>query len=202
MASVRTLAILGLKGANVENVTEISASDISVPFQLPPGDLWKTHVTGVTIEEEGVGSNLYIKSLDLVLSSTGQPIEIITMPPVGTKLIRFPSAALYAPQLASVEESYQGIPQSDARIPLSLAISKSWGAGSAKQIVVYYVNLVKSQWKTPRAVWIVHAWGMPAWNPVGGRPEDVPERARNHLRSEIDATSGERYVSDTIPQPG
>lgn len=104
--------------------------------------------------------------------------------------------------MSSIDQTFVGIPSATPKITLHEALNRAVGTQNAKQIVVYYVLEEFSHNKaTVRPVWVVCACGIPPFPPYGGPTESVPEDARNHLRTIIDAETGENYGSDTIPQP-
>jgi hypothetical protein len=200
----RARDLVGVGDTTIANIAEIQSLDVHVPFQLPAGKIWKVRLEHVGFRKGSRDTdgtlNPFIRSVDVILSATGQPIEIISVLPTGVNVPEFPDPDDYKQQLLNVGESYGDVPRQEPTISLSDAFSKSMGTGSAKQIIVYYLNVTTVRWKIPRASWIIHAWGMEPF--AASRFGDtVPEDARNHLRTILDANTGEVYGSDTIPQP-
>jgi hypothetical protein len=147
----------------------------------------------------------HINSLNVFVScTTGKVISVVSVWPEKVSGRPFPSDIEdHERQLGQIGETFKGLPNGSPKLTLADTFGKVMGASQAKQIVAY---LVIDAWSTvpqaePRPVWVVHAWGIPPFMPRGGPPESVPEDARNHLRTEIDAETGESHGSNTIPQP-
>jgi hypothetical protein len=200
-ASARALAIMGMKEARV---AQIQPSEVSVPFDIPPGALWRVRMDAIDLawkDQFGQHSNPYVKSLDVILSSYGHPIEIMSQTPASYQVPPFPNASNYKSQLeARINETYTDKTNADPRISVSMAIEKSMGSDIAKQIIIYCVDITTTQWKSPRTAWVVHAWDVPAWMPIGTPPGYVvPKDDWERLRTIVDANTGEVEGSDTFP---
>ena len=211
--------VLGTLGLPKDQVS-VTASQIALPDQVLPGirsektkNPWCVNLENISIkikDKDRMVTNPYIKSLTVFLSSeTGQIMKVISPAPQGDSSIKpFPSLESYERQLLRHSEVFSGLPITTPKVTFMEALQQAiGGAHNAKQIIGYYV-LRKRTESFPdadeKAVWVIHLWGIPPWparGGPGGKPGTVPVAARNHLRSIIDAETGQFWGADTIPQP-
>jgi hypothetical protein len=186
-----------------------------VPFIDPPpgGRVWVVRFSNMRRGPGGSKAppiNPFVRPLTVYLvPETGQILQAVSDgPPDQPAGSRFPSAEEQEEQMIRINQTFTRVPSEPPRFTLVKAIERAVSAGVAKQIIAYYVEVQHKSTGEIRPVWMIHAWGIPPFEPIGTRaiPRErllqlVPESARNHLRSEIDAQTGELYGFDTIPQP-
>ena len=113
--------------------------------------------------------------------------------------IRKPSAGSAERQLASSREEIMGFPDVYPTISFLEALKKCHGDYlSAREIEAEYIQHSHLQ-RPMRNVWNIHLYGLPP-RPV--RPgSDIPVEQRNHMRTVIDANTGEVLFATNHPQP-
>jgi hypothetical protein len=190
----------------ITSVSEVPRPGKLVPFVPAEPSIWKVRIENVrlTISAQGqTTTNPHIRSADLFYSpKADQFIKIVSVPLTGVDLRTFPAVQSEESQMKQIGQIFVGIPEAKPQITFAEALQQTVGVVGARQVIGYYVLESYSDWKrAPRPVWVINAWGIPAFPPIGGTERDVPEAARNHLRTTVDAETGETHGSDTIPQP-
>jgi hypothetical protein len=207
------LRVLGFSEmTNLTVSTELVRGDKALPC-VPPLDGNKVRIGNVAwvirSEAGNMLTNRHIRSLDVLFEKrTGLPVKVESEWPKGVAGTRFPSHAVYEKQLKPIGQEITGIPTVPPKVPLEDAMRYAMGFVTAKQIIVYYVlESYPERGIAPRAVWMIHVWGC-APVPLSA-PPSVPQEmldqihpdALNHLRTIVDAQTGEYYRTDSIPQP-
>jgi hypothetical protein len=212
------LTAFGLQPNNASAITsQILPATQLIPYITNGGPILEIHIpTGPLIlnirsdasTHPDVCTNFYVSAWDLFYSiPSRQLIKAVSVWPQGVEGTRFPPLAVQEKQMRRVSESFSAIPSQTPRITLADALSDAMDAENAKQIIAYYVvesstNPSSGKFiRKPRAVWIIHAWGIPGIMPAVPYNVSIPKAGLlNHLRSIVDAQTGEWYGADSIPQ--
>ena len=169
---------------------------------------WQVQAHDVTIEANG-GVNPYITSMTILLSpETGQVMKIKTAwPKELAPITPAPPVEIHATQMmAAGGQRFSGLPKDPPAVSFASALELAYGgATNAKEIIAYYVLYSSRTGQiTDRPVWVVQLRGLPPFMPRvprGADPASIPEDARNHLPTIIDAQTGEFITANTVPQP-
>lgn len=202
----RARKICGIVDASEIETSVVASPEKILPFVTPEESVWRIRLEGIKfVLTDGGTPNVssHVKSLDVFLSSkTGQVMAARSVWPEKIAGTRFPSIEDQERQMKRIDQTFTGLPDAAPKLTLADALQQADAVSQAKQIIAYYVLEAYSEPKVgPRPVWVIHAWGIPPFLPKGGSPDNVPEDARNHLRTIINAETGKSYGSDTIPQP-
>jgi len=209
MAAKRALATLGLPAGMVTTKADmVKVKGRLVPF-IGPGverAVWRVRIDNVKIEGPDGNrtmTNPYIRRLTVFLSpDKGQVMKVVSNRAEHCRAKPFPSVESEERQMKQIQQVFTGVPEGKPGITLMQAIPKAVGWGTATRIIAYYVLEEYGTPKTkPRPVWVIHARGMPPFPTHGPSSDKVPVDSRNHMRTVMDADTGEFRGADTIPQP-
>lgn len=194
----------------------ITASQVTLSDQILPcikssmtKNAWRITFENVSIKVKDGNrtvTNPYIKSLTVYLSSeTGQVMKVVS-PPQGDPTVKsFPSPQVQEQQMRCIFQVFVGLPKAAPKVTFMEALQQAeGGVANAKQIIAYYVIEKRTDPRIEeRAVWTIHLWGIPPLQlpaPISETPgKEVWVEPINHLRSIIDAETGQWYGSDNIP---
>ena len=136
----------------------------------------------------------------IVDSATGRlfKVSLVVINDSGLAIEK-PSDSSAEKQLAAAREIIIGFPDANPAISFLEALKKCYGDFlSAREIEADYIQHSHLQSPT-RDVWSIHLYGLPP-RPV--RPgSDIPVEQRNHMRTVIDANTGQILFSTNLPQP-
>jgi len=180
-------------------------SDLVIPSvgaHLAGDKTWEVQLEGIRIKPKGaIYDNWMIRTVvatihprtKLVMKVQG-PVQSFLPPP--------PSVLDEQFQMQQLSEDITGFPTQAPKITFLEALDNALGnAANAREIIAYYVLHTIASAYTDRPVWIIHLRGIPPIPPCGGLESDVPARFRDHVRSIIDAATGEMIIADHVPQP-
>lgn len=210
--AARALSLLGIQRES--NMVVSSGEETKakvIPF-IPSIGIERVrieNVNWVSTRTKETLTNRFVRTIDVLFDKkTGQPVRIESLWPDNVSGTRFPPLGSYEAQLKLKGQEIVGIPLAPPKVPLHDAMRHVMGFVTAKQIIVFLAMEADPPIrKQPRPVWIIHAWGC-APVPLAGTPNapqsisnEVSEDALNHLRTIVDAETGEYYGTDSIPQP-
>jgi hypothetical protein len=210
----KALAAFGMPAGQAKVVTaRLTPREQQLPYILDEQPVLRIRIqTGALMlkvdQEQTV--NPLITSWDLFYSpKSHQLIKAVSVWPAGVTEMKFPSLAVEEREMKRISELFLAIPTDAPKITAVDAISKAMATSEAKQIIVYYVidafrdPKPGSLYAHSRAVWIVQAWGIPPLHlpiPEGASPASIAANTLDHLRTRIDAKTGELLDADSTPQ--
>jgi hypothetical protein len=200
----RALEITDLAGQSdiKSSIVSLSPRVQVLPFIPPAASVYVVRLENVRWSFNSK-TNPYIRGLEVFFSAeTGQVVKIQSVWPEGVQGDKYPSIASEERQLTEAGRERFELPKRGPKVSLLEAMKKVIIPELAKQLVIYYV-LDSSQAPSfgPRPVWIINRWGIPPFHPPRP-PGDYPpgsNAAITHLRTVIDAETGERHGEDNLP---
>lgn len=204
-AIIRTLETLGLSEEELSvRVDRVKIKGRLVPFvgQDAEQAYRRVRIDNVQIkgrDHDRMLTNPHIRSFTVFLNpDSGQVMKVVSNRAEQCQARPFPSVESEERQMRQIEQTFTGVPAARPGVPLMQAIQNAQGWGTATQIIAYYVL---EEWSTPkraaRPVWVVHARGIPPFR----RKPNIPVDAVNHMRTILNAETGEFISADTVPQP-
>jgi len=201
----RTLESLGLSRDEVTTkIDQVKVKGRLVPFIGPEVEqtVWRVRIDNVKIQgrdHDRILTNPHIRTLTVFLDpQTGQVMKVVSNRAKQCQAKPFPSVRSEERQMGQISQTFSGVPAAGPGVALMQALPNARGWGNATQIIAYYVI---EKWSVPqtaaRPVWIVHERRIPPFRQKPGLSVD----AVNHLRTILDAETGEFISADTVPQP-
>lgn len=208
-ASVINCAFQALGGIVDKNklvADEIQVPGRLIPFVGPDGQkVWRVDADPIAISVQRGGR--VVKNPDiafarvLVSPDSEQVLQIVCQRGSGQPFsATFPSATSYERQMNRVRQVFTGLPNQPPKVTFAEALQRAEGVQNAKEIVAYYVTSKYLDFEeSHRPVWVIHAWGIPPMKLPA--PPGAPSTTLTHIRTIIDAETGEPQLFDSIPQP-
>lgn len=202
------------------NAREVSIANQFMPFfnrSIDDESTWRNDESTVEIDFDDLhritsrsGQPRFpnIKSLKAVVNpQTSQILKISSPWPENTPPIAgFPDAPEEERQMKLKAERFESLPAITPPVDFYAAMKQLDIIGpvspqDSKQVIAYLVNHSTVRYSA-RPVWIIQTRGIDlVMEGYASYRSSVPADARNHMRSIIDATTGEWLYSDTTPQP-
>jgi hypothetical protein len=194
--------------ADVERTAKIvTISDDKTPFlhkMINNKPIWRLIFSDVPIKylRTGVDSIYeYPRTFEVLIdSASGRLLKIHYIADnYDTDISPIPPADIAEKQMQNIHELYLGFPENPPKISFIDAYENN-GLPLDKEITAIYV-IDSGRGVTPKPVWIIGRRGLPPMPMANsGRKKNIPENQRNHVRTIIDAETGDGLLFDNLPQ--
>lgn len=214
LEEVKELSGLGSTGV-WEAPVLISGDEAGIPFvgeSLKGKNIWCVNVKEAALEmgsKNGERIKCYTSNITILFDhESGIIIKINAILDKERSLQRSSKGSIASAerQMREVSEIYTGVPEEKPLVGFGDVLRNIYVSGfggnpvEASEIEAVYVMQSHLR-KEPRAVWAITLHGIPPFSTFGGNDNSVPISQRNHLRTIVDAKTGEVLRSTTVPQP-